>query len=100
MCLSQHAHLVPPGSAVMCARCLLLLPVGEEQGSDTACPFNSLATFDMRRAEVSLTYFPLAALLLSGGAPQRGVGVGRGWGGWGECMEGGVAYASTAVLVC
>lgn len=85
----------PPGSAVMCARCLLLLPVGEEQGSDTACPFNSLATFDMRRAEVSLTYFPLAALLLSGGAPQRG---GGGWGG--ERMEGGVAYASTAVLVC
>ncbi|CAG07020.1 unnamed protein product, partial [Tetraodon nigroviridis] len=43
----------------------------------------------MRRAEVSLAYFPLAALLLSGGAPQQGVG---------GCMEGGVAYASTAVL--
>lgn len=62
----------PLGPRSCGAGCLLLLPVGEEQGSDTACPFNSLATFDMRRAEVSLTYFPLAALLLSGGAPQRG----------------------------
>lgn len=65
-------RLVPLGSPVMCAGCLLLLPIGEERGSDTACPINSLATFDMRCAEVSLTYFPLAALLLSGGAPQRG----------------------------
>lgn len=71
VCLSQHADLVPLRSPAMCAGCLLL-PVGEEQGSDTACPFNSLGTSDMRSAEVSLTYFPLAALLLSCGAPQQG----------------------------
>lgn len=77
------------GSLTVCTGCLLL-PVCEEQGSDMACPFNSLRTFDMPSTEVSLTYFPLAALLLSCSAPQRE----------GGCSEGGAAYASTAVLVC
>lgn len=49
------------GSLTMCAG-WLLLPSCEEQGSDMACPFSSLWTFDMPSAEVSLTYFPLAVL--------------------------------------
>lgn len=55
----------------------LLLPSCEEQGSDMACPFSSLWTFDTPSAEVSLTYFPLAALLLSCSAPQQGGQQGR-----------------------
>ncbi|GLD64198.1 forkhead box protein J3 isoform X1, partial [Lates japonicus] len=60
----------------MCTGCLLL-PSCEERGSDMACPFSSLRTFDMPSAEVSLTYFPLAALLLSCSAPQQGGQRGR-----------------------
>lgn len=59
------------GSLTVCTGCLLL-PSCEEQGSDMACPFSSLWTFDTPSAEVSLTYFPLAALLLSYSAPQQG----------------------------
>ena len=55
----------------------LLLPSCEEPGSDMACPFSSLWTFDTPGAEVSLTYFPLAALLLSCSAPQQGGQRGR-----------------------
>lgn len=66
------------GSLTVYTGCLLL-PIGEEQGSDMACPFNSLQTFDMPSAEVSLTYFPLAALLLSRSAHWGG-GVGGRWG--------------------
>lgn len=64
------------GSLTMCTGCLLL-PSCEERDSDTACPFSSLRTFDMPSAEVSLTYFPLAALLLSCSAPQQGGQRGR-----------------------
>lgn len=64
------------GSLTVCTGGLLL-PICEEQDSDMACPFNSLWTFDMPSTEVSLTYFPLAALLLSCSAPQWG-GVQRG----------------------
>lgn len=59
------------GSLTVCTGCLLL-PSCEEQGSDMACPFSSLRTFDTPSAEVSLSYFPLAALLLSCSAPQQG----------------------------
>lgn len=61
------------GSPTVCTG-HLLLPSCEERGSDAACPFSSLCTFDTPSSEVSLTYFPLAALLLSCGAPQRGGG--------------------------
>ncbi len=64
------------GSLTVCTGCLLL-PSCEEQGSDMACPFSSLWTFDTPSAEVSLTYFPLAALLLSCSAPQQGGQRGR-----------------------
>lgn len=64
------------GSLTVCTGCLLL-PSCEEQGSDMACPFSSLRTFDTLSAEVSLTYFPLAALLLSCSAPQQGGQRGR-----------------------
>lgn len=58
------------GSLTVCTGCLLF-PICEEWCSDMACPFNSLPTFDMPSTEVSMTYFPLAALLLSCNAPQQ-----------------------------
>lgn len=58
------------GSLMVFVGCVLL-PRCEEQGSDVACPFGSLWTFDTPSAEVSLTYFPLAAPVLSCGAPQQ-----------------------------
>lgn len=64
------------GSLTMCTE-YILVPSCEEQGSDMACPFSSLWTFDMPSAEVRLTYFPLAALLLSCSASQQGGQRGR-----------------------
>lgn len=74
--------------------------VCEERGPDTACPFNTLPTFDTPSTEVSLTYFPpRRSFMLSTSA-----GGGR-WGAKGRrCRggghsEGGAPYAPTAVPV-
>lgn len=76
MSLKAACGVCSLGSQPMCTGCLLF-PSCEEQGSDTACPFSSLWTFDTPSAEVSLTYFPLAALLQSCCASQHDGGAAR-----------------------
>lgn len=76
----------PPSAPPDCAHLLLLflhLPISsvcEERDPDTACPFNSLPTFDTPSAEVSVTYFPPRRSFM----PSSSAGGGRWGGGAGE----------------